>query len=237
MMQNLNCIIVDDEPIARKILDDYCKYLPVLNIAAVCGNAFEAREILLSQKIDLIFLDINMPVLDGISFFGTINNPPQVIFTTAYKKYATTAFDLSACDYLVKPFSLDRFMQAVDKASKFLAASNHFTVDHSVVTNNDYILIKTENKIYNVKKDEIYYVEAKGNYTHVFLEEGILKPKMALSSIEKLLPVGHFFRVHRSFIINRTRIKHIEGNRIFIHNSEIPIGSNFKESFMLTLST
>lgn len=228
-MQNLNCIIVDDEPIARKILVDYCSYMPVLNVVAVCGNAFEAREILLNQKIDLVFLDISMPVLNGISFWGTIKDRPQVIFTTAYKKYATTAFDLAACDYLIKPFSLDRFMQAVDKASK------HFAPTQTAIST-EYILVKTENKIHNIKTDEILFAEAKGNYTHIFFEEQVLKPKLALSGLEKSLPTGQFFRVHRSFIINRTKIKHIEGNRIFINNYEIPIGSNFKESFMATLN-
>lgn len=230
-MQNLNCIIVDDEPIARTILIDYCSYMPVLNVVAVCGNAFEAREILLNQKIDLIFLDINMPVLDGISFLGTIKNPPQVIFTTAYKNHALTAFDLDACDYLVKPFSLDRFIQAVDKASR------HFVpVQAPLSSGIEYILVKTENRIHNVKTDEILFAEAKGNYTHIFFDDQVLKPKLALSGLEKLLPPTSFFRVHRSFIINKTKIKHIEGNRIFINNYEIPIGSNFKEGFMAILN-
>ncbi|SFF04226.1 two component transcriptional regulator, LytTR family [Pedobacter antarcticus] len=231
MMQNLNCLIVDDEPIARKILVDYCSYLPILNIVGVCGSAFEARDILLNQKVDVVFLDINMPVLDGISFLVTIKKPPRIIFTTAYKKYAATAFDLAASDYLVKPFSLERFIQAVDRVSIPVDNSHN-----SAATNDEFILIKTENKIYNVIKGDIFYLEAKGNYTHLVFEDNILKPKMALSSLEKLLPEGQFLRVHRSFIINRTRINHIEGNRIFMRNFEIPIGYSFKESFMMTLN-
>ena len=230
-MQSLNCIIVDDEPIARKILLDYCSYLPVLNVVAECGNAFEAREIIASQKIDLIFLDINMPVLDGISFLSTIKHPPQVIFTTAYKQHATTAFDLSAIDYLIKPFSLNRFITAVDKALLHLGLSGNPVPSH-----HDHIFIKTENKIYNLNKEELLFAEAKGNYTHIILEDKELKPKMTLSGLEKLLPTGYFVRVHRSFIINKTKIKHIEGNRIFIGPHIIPIGSNYKEEFLVGLN-
>src|SRR5687767_10038651 len=109
-MPNLNCLIVDDEPIAREILQTYCNYLPDLNVVGLCGNALEAKTILQEQKIDILFLGINMPVLDGIAFLKTIKMHPQVVFTTAYKEYAAEAFDLYACDYLLKPFSLDRFI-------------------------------------------------------------------------------------------------------------------------------
>lgn len=210
---------------------DYCSHLPVLNIAAVCGNAFEARDTLLHQQIDLIFLDINMPVLDGIAFLGTLKKAPQIIFTTAYKKYAATAFDLAACDYLVKPFSLERFIQAVDKAMAGLSLS-----EPAGLTDNGYMLIKSENKIYNMKKADVLYAEAKGNYTSIYFDNTVLKPKMPLSGLEKLLQGGNFTRIHRSFIINRLRIRHIEGNRVVIGQSEIPIGSSFKEQLMTVLN-
>lgn len=113
---SLNCLIVDDEPIARDILLHYCTHLPHLTVKGTAGNAFEAREILAAEDIDILFLDINMPALDGIAFLKTLKNPPQVILTTAYKEYGVEAFDLSVCDYLLKPFSLDRFVVAVDKA-------------------------------------------------------------------------------------------------------------------------
>src|SRR5476651_1274651 len=114
----IHCLIVDDEPVARNIIRNYCSHLPYLNIIGECGNALEAKEILSVQKIDLLFLDIHMPVLNGIGFFNTLKNAPQVIFTTAYQEYAVNAFDLYACDYLLKPFSLERFIVAVDKAKE-----------------------------------------------------------------------------------------------------------------------
>src|SRR5688572_5839757 len=122
-MKQLNCLIVDDEPIARQIIETYCSHLPELKIVASCGSVFEAKPFLQSQSIDILFLDINMPVLDGVSFLKTLKDPPQVIFTTAYKEYAVDAFDLAACDYLLKPFSLDRFLIAVDKAMLALRKS------------------------------------------------------------------------------------------------------------------
>src|SRR6185437_16425891 len=115
-MDRINCLIVDDEPISRDIIQDYCAHLPYLNVVGSCDNAFKAKMLLQEQKVDILFLDINMPVMDGISFLKTIKHPPQVIFTTAYKEYALDAFDLAAVDYLLKPFSLDRFIIAVDKA-------------------------------------------------------------------------------------------------------------------------
>ena len=115
-MTPIDCLIVDDEPIARDIIRTYCTHLPYLRVAGICGTALEARAALMQQKVDIVFLDINMPVMDGISFLKTLKTPPQVIFTTAYKEYAVDAFDLAACDYLLKPFSLERFIVAVDKA-------------------------------------------------------------------------------------------------------------------------
>src|SRR5215216_2173562 len=124
-MKQFNCLIVDDEPIARQIVETYCSHLPDLKVVASCATVFEAKTFLQNQSIDILFLDINMPVLDGVSFLKTLKNPPQVIFTTAYKEYAIDAFDLSACDYLLKPFSLDRFLMAVDKALMALRKPVH----------------------------------------------------------------------------------------------------------------
>ncbi|MNL29901.1 Sensory transduction protein LytR [compost metagenome] len=138
---------MDDEPIARNLLVDYCCYLTNLEVVGVCEDAFQAREYLMNQEVDLIFLDINMPLLDGISFLKTIKNLPQVIFTTAYRKFAVTAFDLMACDYLVKPFSLDRFIQAIDKAKANLAPTKD-----EIPGNSRYILVKAEGVTYQANK-------------------------------------------------------------------------------------
>jgi DNA-binding LytR/AlgR family response regulator len=226
-MQRIKCLIVDDEPIARNLLVDYCSYLTNLEVVGVCEDAFGAREYLMDQEVDLIFLDINMPLLDGISFLKTIKNLPQVIFTTAYRKFAVTAFDLAACDYLVKPFSLDRFIQAVDKVKVGPVPEKYGIPDNS-----GYILVKAEGITYQVKPDEIIFAEAKGNYTYIFAESRILKPKLPLSEVEKILPLGQFIRVHRSFIINREKIRHIEANNIHFSDHVIPLGGSFREGFL-----
>jgi DNA-binding LytR/AlgR family response regulator len=176
-----------------------------------------------------------MPILDGIAFLKTLKNQPQVIFTTAYKEYALDAFDLSACDYLLKPFSLERFIVAVDKALerlKALPASHH---ENKEIKTEDYIFIKYDGKIYKILHDDLLYAEAQGNNIKIVTIHNNLLPAMTFSSFIDLLPRSLFFRVHRSFIINKSKISHIEGNRVFINKNEIPIGSNYKEEFLREL--
>ena len=238
-MPQLHCLIVDDEPIAREIIKAYCSHLPMLHIVASVGNALEAKTILQTQKVDLLFLDINMPVLNGISFLKTLKNPPQVIFTTAYKEYAVDAFDLAACDYLLKPFSLERFIVAVDKAleksplTRAADRPNGGTI-YSEKTE-DYLFLKADGKIFKIIHDDLLFAEAQGNYTKVVTTQHTLLPSMTFSSFEELLPSTHFLRVHRSFLVNKARITHIEGNRVYIQSHEVPIGSSYREGFLKTL--
>jgi DNA-binding LytR/AlgR family response regulator len=234
-MGKINCLIVDDEPIAREIIQTYCAHLPILNIVASCGNALEAKAVMHDHKIDVLFLDINMPVLNGMAFLKTLKNAPQVIFTTAYKEYALDAFDLSACDYLLKPFSLERFIVAVDKALERLGASPSITAENAAPKADDYIFIKADGKIYKVVYDDLLYAEAKGNYTKIITTQNTLLPVMTFSNLEEILPKSLFLRLHRSFIVNKAKITHIEGNRVFISSCEIPIGSNYKEEFLKIL--
>lgn len=238
-MPQLHCLIVDDEPIAREIIKAYCSHLPMLHIVASVGNALEAKTILQTQQIDLLFLDINMPVLNGISFLKTLKHPPQVIFTTAYKEYAVDAFDLAACDYLLKPFSLERFIVAVDKAleksplTRAADRPNGGTI-YSEKTE-DYLFLKADGKIFKIIHDDLLFAEAQGNYTKVVTTQHTLLPSMTFSSFEELLPSTHFLRVHRSFLVNKARITHIEGNRVYIQSHEVPIGSSYREGFLKTL--
>lgn len=238
-MNKINCLIVDDEPIARDIIQRYCKHLDYLNVIASCGNALEAKTILQTRPVDIVFLDINMPVIDGISFLKTLRRPPQVIFTTAYKEYAVDAFDLAACDYLLKPFSFERFIIAIDKAMEKLQPNRvrqeGSPIQNGRVSAEDFTFIKTDGKIYKLSHHELFYAEAQGNYTRIVTATNTLMPKMPFSSFGELLPTATFLRVHRSFIINKTKIDHIEGNRLFINNTEIPIGSNYKDQLMKEL--
>ncbi|MFD1140121.1 LytR/AlgR family response regulator transcription factor [Larkinella insperata] len=234
-MTQINCLIVDDEPIARTIIQTYCSHFPNLTVVASCGNALEAKAVLQQHSIDILFLDINMPVLSGISFLKTLRNQPQVIFTTAYKEYALDAFDLAAVDYLLKPFSLERFMVAVDKALERLQTSPAITADNTAADKADYLFLKTDGKIYKIFHDELLYAEANGNYTKVVTTQHTLLPGMTFSRFEELLPSALFLRIHRSFLVNKSKITHIEGNRVFIHKTEIPIGSNYRDGFLKAL--
>jgi DNA-binding LytR/AlgR family response regulator len=230
-MKTLNCLIVDDEPIAREILVTFCSHLPFLKVVGECKNALEAKRIISESQIDLLFLDIQLPVLDGISFFNTLKHPPLVIFTTAYKEYAATAFDIAACDYLVKPFPLDRFMIAVDKALERLNTSSKTGVVLNGPENgtNDSFFVRADGKFSKIVFADLLYAEAQGNYTRLVCTDQTVMPNMSFVSVEKALPAPAFRRIHRSFIVNLTRITHIDGNRVFIGRHEIPIGNSYKE--------
>jgi len=234
-MNTVNCLVADDEPIAREIIQNYCAHLPNLKVVASCSNALEAKAAMQEHPVDILFLDINMPVLDGISFLKTIQHKPQVIFTTAYKEYALNAFDLAAVDYLLKPFSLERFIVAVDKAleriNKPAAAVQNVTAEKT----ENYLFVKTDSKIYRIAYQDIIYAEANGNYTKIVTTQQTLTPGITFTGFEQQLPSSKFIRVHRSFIINKSHITHIEGNRVFVNNTEIPIGSNYKEGFIKEL--
>ena len=230
-MTRWKCVIADDEPIARDIIQSYCAHLPYLDIVACVGNAIEAKEALSKDDISIIFIDINMPVMSGISFIKSLRNPPQVIFTTAYKEFAVDAFDLAACDYLLKPFSLERFMIAVDKAVERLQDKTPLQENISS-TSDDSIFIRADGKIFKILQNDVLYAEASGNYSRIVTVNNIFLPAMTFSAAEELLPKKIFIRVHRSFIINKNRISHIEGNRVFVGKTEVPIGSNYKEGFL-----
>lgn len=234
-MTRYNCVIADDEPIARDIIQKYCSHLPHLQVVASCENALQAKAALENNATDILFLDINMPVLDGMAFLKTIKNPPQVIFTTAYKEYAVTAFDLSAIDYLLKPFSLDRFIVAVDKAIARIDKPAPAASSIRERKEEEFLFIKIDSKIFRVAYKDIVFAEASGNYTKVVAVQNTYLPTMTFSAFEQQLPSTQFIRVHRSFIINKAFITHIEGNRIMLGKIEIPIGSNFKDSFLKEL--
>lgn len=229
-MRIYRCLIVDDEPIARSIIENYCGHLPYLEVAESCSNALEARLAMQQMHVDILFLDINMPLVDGVSFLKTLKSPPQVIFTTAYREFAVDAFDLAACDYLLKPFSFDRFIIAIDKAIERSGGSNSPKAETEQKEDN-YFFIRADGKIYKIMHDDLLYAEASGNYTRIVTTQGTYLPAMTFSAAEAILPQAIFTRVHRSFIINRSKVAHIEGNRVVVGKTEIPIGSNYKENF------
>lgn len=231
----INCLIVDDAPVAREILTGYCKLLPALRVVGVCSDAFEAREKIQQRPVDLIFMDINMPVLSGIDLLKTLKKPPFVIFTTAYKEFAADAFDLAACDYLVKPFSLERFIIAIDRAAERITGLGISTGFKSEIHQNNHLLIRSGGMINKLSYDQILFLEASRNNTKVVTVEASFLSTDPLSSLEKLLPAKLFFRVHRSFIVNHSRITRLQGNRIFLGKNEVPLGGNYKDEFLKIL--
>jgi len=236
-MKAYNCVIVDDEPIARDIVMTYCNHLSFLKVISICSNALEAKRILEEVNTDILFLDINMPVLDGISFIKTLRQAPQIIFTTAYREFAIDAFDLAAVDYLLKPFSLDRFIIAVDKAIEKIGSTpaSDRGGGGEYAKPDDSLFIKAEGKIYKLVPEDILFAEASGNYSKIITANYTIMPAMSFTSLAAMLTQSGFIRVHRSFIINKTHIRLIEGNRIFIRNQEIPIGSSYKDEFIRLL--
>lgn len=232
--QKIKCLIVDDEPIARKIIINYINQISFLENAGECKNGIEALDALSKDKeIQIVFLDINMPNLNGLSMAKILKNNILVIFTTAYSEYAVDSYDVNAVDYLLKPFSFERFTTAVFKAIEKLDKSNNSTdeiqIDKLEIKK---IFIKSDGKNYPVYLNEILYCEAMKNYTKVVLIDGnSLKTLITFSKIEQDLTYQNndFLRIHRSFLIAKKHITSINTNHIFIDKYEIPIGPQYKE--------
>ena len=238
-MDTFTCLIVDDEPIARGIIASFCAHIPVLRIVGQCENAFEAKAMLAETPVDLMFLDIDMPELDGLSFLRILDKKPQVIFTTAYREFAVDAFELSACDYLLKPIPLPRFMVAVDKvltARSKAEGNRNERYPASCVTNTDnYLFFKSDGKLVRIVPSEFLFAEAIGKQIKITSETGILQVTIPLSVLEQRLSGFGLVRLHRSFLINASKIDYIEGNRVYIRSNSIPIGEYYRDAFMKRL--
>lgn len=232
-MNKLQCLIIDDEPIARQILRNYCQHFDTINIVAECENAIEAMKILGQKHIDFIFLDIDMPHLSGLDFLKNISNPPLVILTTAYHQYALESYELNVLDYLLKPFSLERFVRAINKIQLFNKPKTNSTdIISASIEDKNIIFIKAEKKIYRLKIEDILYCEAQGNFTKIVSVQNVIEAYISLSKIQKQLPTDYFIRCHRSFIVNKQFIGIIENHRLHLGEIEIPIGNTYrKETF------
>lgn len=231
-MRRFNCIIVDDEPIARGIIEAFCRHFSMLDVVGSCENALAAKSLLAEKEVDILFLDIDMPELDGLSFLKTLTIRPQVIFTTAYKEYALDAFDQSVCDYLLKPIPLQRFIVAVDKAVKHLSRTPENGATDSKKANSDFLFLKSDGKLFRINNSDLLFAEAGSKKIKITTNQGTLHIPMAIAMLEQLLPKSQFVRVHRSFIINVSKINYIEGNRVYINSNAIPIGDYYREGMM-----
>jgi DNA-binding LytR/AlgR family response regulator len=225
---SIKCIVVDDEPLALSVLEKYISSLSSLELLKKCTNALEAMAFLHENQIDLMFLDIKMPQVTGLEFLKTLTHPPEVILTTAYSEYALEGYEYSVVDYLLKPFSFERFLKAVNKVimkknveTKQISTSENKTYE-------DFIFLKADKIDHRIPFSDIIYIEGYGNYIKVFIKDKMLLVSETMTTIEKNLPVNLFVRVHKSFIVSIAKIQQIEGNMIRIGKNCIPIGNFYK---------
>lgn len=233
----IKALIIDDEPLAQNVIQQYVQKLPDLEIISTCNDAICAHKVLQEQEIDLLFLDINMPKLSGISFLKNLKNPPLVIFTTAYSEYALDAYELNALDYLKKPFSFERFCKAYYRAEElFLLKQNSKNSVINKKSEVDFLFIKSNKKSVKVKFTDINYIEGLGDYIKVHLENNKLVTNLSMKKILTILPEQHFYRIHKSFIISLGKIESLEGNMVSINGNKLPIGNSYRQEFIALIN-
>jgi DNA-binding LytR/AlgR family response regulator len=224
------CIIIDDEPLSRDVLRKYLAEVSDLEIAAECSDAIEATRILNKESIDILFLDINMPGLSGISFARSLSKSPQIIFTTAYPEYAVEGFELNATDYLVKPYSFERFLLAVNRALERLR-------EHQNGANEGRILVKADKKLFALPFSDIRIIEGQGDYIRIHTPQHKLMVHSTIRNFLDSLPPEDFMRIHKSFAINLRRIEFIEGNQVKIADQSLPVSPSHREELLSRFST
>lgn len=222
-------IIIDDEYVAHDIIKGYCDLLPNMKLLKNCYDALEAIEFLNAQTVDLIFLDLNMPTLKGFEFLRTLSNPPKVIVTTAYQEYALEGYELNVVDYLLKPFSFERFLKAINKTTLSTPTKSISSTDESEQKPRT-IFLREDKRFVQVELDEVKYLEASGNYTNVVTSDKTLTVREKISELLEDFDSSDFLQVHRSFAVSKSHISSIIGNRIFIGETQIPIGKMFKSN-------
>lgn len=222
---SIRCIIVDDEPLAQEVLESYVNDMTSLSLVATCNDAYEAMQVVNEHEVDLIFLDVNMPKLSGMSFAKSLHNAPEIIFVTAYPEYAVEGFEVEAVDYLLKPFSADRFLSAVNKV---IAKIN----SQKTKEEQSHFMVKADKKLHRVPLNEINYFQAIGDFVKVFTVNGVLITSENLKQIERELKPFGFLRIHKSYIVPINKIQFIEGNRVKLEGEMLPIGLTYKDALM-----
>jgi DNA-binding LytR/AlgR family response regulator len=230
-MNKMKCLIVDDEPLAIDVIKSHLLGYDHLELVGTCTNAIQAAEKLKNNQVDLLFLDIQMPEVTGIDFVRSLENPPLVVFTTAYAEYAVEGFELDAIDYLLKPVSKERFDKAINKVSEYYDLKHGNKVDNTELED-DFIFVKANQKLIKVSYDEIMYVEAFADYVKIFIPEKRIVTLQTMKNMEKKLPEDKFCRVHRSFIAGLKHIDSYNTGELEINGVKIPIGKNYKDRFM-----
>ncbi len=232
-MLKYNCLVVEDEPLAAEVLTDYIHQVPFLELKKVCADAIYAMEILQSEKIDLIFLDIHLPKLKGLDFLEALKTPPSIVITSAHKEYALQAFELNVIDYLLKPIRFNRFLKAVDKLNQHKTYS--INTQANKYPEKDYIFFNVGKKKVKLFLDEILYIESLREYVQITTKEKSIHTKFQLSEIEGMLSKNNFLRIHRSFIVAKDKVATFTATEIEINNKAIPIGRSYKELVLSVL--
>lgn len=231
----VQCLIVDDEPMARDVVRRYIEQIPSLHVAGEFGNAIDATLFLQKNTVDMIFLDIRMPQLSGTDFVRSLRNVPKIIFTTAHKEYAHEGFELDVSDYLLKPIRFDRFLRAVNKAfpqRQQEAANGTQATGQEMKFASPFIYLKVDRKMVKILLDDILYIESDKDYVKVFTTDSTILTRQTISSVEAMLSENKFFRIHRSYIVSLDRIKSFSNEIVEIGNKELPIGKLYRNSFL-----
>ncbi len=236
----MRCIAVDDEPLALKIIEDFSAKIGFLELVATCSSAIEAGQLIQREPVDLMFLDINMPHLTGVDFVRMTDHLPLVVFTTAYPDYALTGYELNVVDYLLKPFSFDRFYQAVTKAQERMqlrrrdggGAGVSASPAAAVPATSDYMMVRVEYSTVRINLEEILFVEGLKDYVKIATATKNYVTKSSMKNVEEKLSQEQFIRIHKSFIVNLSKVDAFENNHIILGSHKIPLGSNNKEQFL-----
>ena len=235
----INCIAVDDEPLALETIEDYIRKIPFLNLLKVFDNAIDAMDYIREEHVDLMFLDIQMDKITGIQMLNILKTKPEVIFTTAYDQFALQGYELDVADYLLKPISFERFVKAVDKVHEKLCKQGGGKAQPLEVSiynpKNDYFFVKSGFKLHKITFAEILYIEGQGDYLKIVTPKARIMTLQTFKGIEEILPQQGFVRVHKSYIIALDKIDSIEGNMIRIADAQIPIGESYKKQFQAIL--
>ncbi len=231
MSRPLRCIIVDDEPLSREVLEKYISETPLLALAGNCSDAFEALGMINDSGTDLIFLDINMPRLSGIEMVKTLEHPPLVIFTTAYPEFALEGFELDVVDYLEKPFSFERFLKAVNKALDRLPVK-----PGSKDNSNDFMMVKSDKKIYRVRFASIRYIQSVGDYLRLVTDRQVIIVHDIMKNMISTLPPDQFIRIHRAYLVSLAHFLFMDGNQVNMGLEKKPVGASYKEELSKRLS-
>ncbi len=235
-MNLIRCLVVDDEELARTLLENFIGRVPGFAIEALCANPLEAMTVLRQRPVDLLFLDIQMPELTGIEFLRTLQHKPVVIFTTAYSDYALEGYSLDVTDYLLKPFSFERFLQAVNKATSVLEAralaDRAPASAFASIPEKDYVLVKADHKMHRIRFDDILYIQSMREYVAFYTVSGRILSLNSLKSLEEELPANRFIRIHKSYLVAIDKITTLEGNTLHVGKEKLPVGASYKEALV-----